>query len=476
MPDTESAFRKLSVIMPAYNERFTLEEIVERVRAVKIPLAREVIIVDDCSTDGTGGIADAIARKYRDVKVIHHERNQGKGAALRTGLQAATGDIFLIQDADLEYDPRDYPRLLAPILGGRADVVYGSRFAGGEEHRVLYFWHTVGNQILTLLSNAATDLNLTDMETCYKVFRADLVRGLPLRSNRFGFEPEITAKVAKLRARVVEVPISYQGRTYQEGKKINWKDGVSAIATILKYAFVDDLGEKNSGVATFGAMQRAGRYTKWQYEAVAPYIGAHVLELGAGVGSISAYLVRKSERIWITDVDADYLDILKARFGHYRNVTIGSLDPVEERWVAMAKEWDLDTIVSLNLLEHVDDDLAMLRHVYAALRPGGRAILLVPAQPGLYNAVDRSLGHRRRYAPNQLRRVVLQAGFEPVRIFPFNKLGTVAWYVNGALLPQSTVTGAHLRAYDYVVPLARRLEWLPLPGLSLIAVAHKPGR
>ncbi len=468
-------FRKLSIIVPAYNERFTLAEIIARVRAVDLPLAREIIIVDDCSTDGTGRIADHLAQQFADVRVVHHERNQGKGAALRTGLRAATGDVLLIQDADLEYDPRDYPRLLAPILAGRADVVYGSRFAGGAEHRVLYFWHTVGNQILTLLSNAATDLNLTDMETCYKVFRADLVRSLPLRSDRFGFEPEITAKLAKLRARFVEVPISYQGRTYEEGKKINWKDGFSAILTILKYALVDDLGERASGIATFASLQRAARYTQWQYEALAPFVGSQVLELGAGVGSISANLVRKCDRIWITEVDPVHLDILRARFGHYDNVSVGSLDPYADDWVAEARSWGLDTVICMNVLENAADDEAVLRRVFAVLQPGGRAVVLVPAQPWLFNGVDRALGHRRRYAANDLRRALIRSGFEPVRVLPFNRLGVLAWWANGLLFPRSAMTSAHLRLYSLAVPLARWLEALPLPALSLIGVAHKRG-
>ena len=198
-----------------------------------VPIEKEIILVDDCSRDGTREHLEGLADP--ELRVLAHEVNQGKGAALRTGFKAATGDVVIIQDADLEYDPAEYPKLLAPILDGRADVVYGSRFLGGETHRVLYFWHSVGNRFLTLMSNMMTNLNLTDMETCYKVFRADVLKRIEVEENRFGFEPEITAKVAKLHVRVYEVGISYAGRTYEEGKKIGWKDGVRAIWCILKY-------------------------------------------------------------------------------------------------------------------------------------------------------------------------------------------------------------------------------------------------
>ncbi len=218
--------------MPVYNERATIQQIVDAI--LVIPLEKELIAVDDCSQDGTGDELERLAART-PIRVLRHDRNQGKGAALRTGFAAVTGDIVIIQDADLEYDPREYLKLITPILEGRADVVYGSRFVGGDSHRVLYFWHSLGNRFLTLLSNMFTDLNLTDMETCYKVFRADVLRRLTIEEDRFGFEPEITAKVARLRCRVYEVGISYSGRTYDEGKKIGWKDGVRAIWCILKY-------------------------------------------------------------------------------------------------------------------------------------------------------------------------------------------------------------------------------------------------
>ncbi|MBP8626827.1 MAG: glycosyltransferase family 2 protein [Syntrophorhabdales bacterium] len=227
----------LSIIIPVFNEIKTISEIIKRVALLSYD--KEIIIIDDGSTDGTRAYLEEIRQKGIDdglgrLKIIFHKKNMGKGAAIRTGLRYATGDIVIIQDADLEYDPRDYPVLLEPILEDRADVVYGSRFLGGP-HRVLYFWHYIGNKIITILSNMFTDLNLTDMETGYKIFRRDAVKDIEIRSNRFGFEPEITAKIAKKGLRIYEVPISYYGRSYQEGKKITWRDGLKAVFTILKH-------------------------------------------------------------------------------------------------------------------------------------------------------------------------------------------------------------------------------------------------
>lgn len=225
----------LGVVIPVYNEERTLHLIVEKVLAR--PEVGELVMVNDCSKDGTWETMQALAGTDERIRIFTHEVNQGKGAALRTGFQHITSDIVIIQDADLEYDPDEYPKLLIPILSGRADVVFGSRFLGSGMHRVLYFWHYVGNKFLTLLSNMFTNLNLTDMETCYKVFKRDVLANIVIQENRFGFEPEITAKVAKLKVPIYEVSISYYGRTYEEGKKIGWKDGVRAIWCIVKYRF-----------------------------------------------------------------------------------------------------------------------------------------------------------------------------------------------------------------------------------------------
>jgi glycosyltransferase involved in cell wall biosynthesis len=236
----------LSVVIPVYNEKATVREIIRRVRAV--PINKQIIIVDDCSRDGTREVLRELAEREADLTIVFHEVNQGKGAALRTGFQHATGDVVIVQDADLEYEPEQYPELLQPIVEGKADVVFGSRFIG-ETHRVLYFWHSVANKGLTLLSNMLTNLNLTDMEVCYKLFRREIIQGITLKSNRFGFEPEVTAKVARFRmpaedggwrnCRIYEIPVSYHGRTYREGKKIGIKDGFQALYCIVRYALAD---------------------------------------------------------------------------------------------------------------------------------------------------------------------------------------------------------------------------------------------
>jgi len=464
----------LSVIVPVFNERVTVRTLLERVRAV--PIRKEIIIVDDGSTDGTpAAIQDFATQHAADpdnaIRLILHERNAGKGAALRTGIAHATGEITLFQDADLEYSPEEYPQLIAPILSGEAEVVFGSRFLGGPR-RVLFFRHTIGNKLLTFLSNLCTDLNLTDMETCYKVFRTEILRAMPLVSNRFGIEPEITAKVARMGCRVYEVPISYHGREYWEGKKIGWKDGVSAIWTILKYTFVDDRENTDAGYKTLQRLRRTRRYNEFVWSLIAPYVGDRVLEVGCGVGTFTRYL-RNRELAVATDNNEQYLKIVRRRLLHYDNIVIRQVNWNDANLDGL-RNHRFDTILCLNVLEHIERDDAALATFSSLLESGGRLILQVPAMHALFGQIDRAIGHYRRYDRDELATKLAAHGFELAEGTYFNLPGVLGWWINSVVLRRGTVPGLQARVANLLVPWLRiERRWRPPRGMALLAVGRK---
>ena len=465
----------LSILIPVYNERTVVERSLALVLAAPLPenMERELVIVDDCSTDGTSQILERLAAEEPRIRLFRHPVNQGKGAAVRTSIQNASGDFCLVQDADLEYDPAEYPKLLRPLLDGHADAVFGSRYLAGEQTRVLPFWHSMINKGLTLVSNMFSNLNVTDMETCYKVFRTDLLKSIPIRSNRFGFEPEITMKCSKRKLRVYEVPISYHGRTYEEGKKIGWKDGLKALGVILHFWVVDDLYVTSYGRGLLNSLTGTPQYLSWLTRVLRPELGDTVIEIGAGLGSLTGRLMAKKLEYVAAEQDPLFLHALRNRFLRTPNVTVAQLDaehPADfEPWTGR-----FDTALCINQLELAEDPVEVMRAVRRCLKPGGTAVVLVPQGPGLYGSLDRGMGHKRRFSRVDLSKTLESAGFKVERTRQLNKIGAVSWWIHAKLLRRKRLAKVTLKMFDKTVWIWRRVDGLmPWRGLSLVAVARR---
>jgi SAM-dependent methyltransferase len=353
-----------------------------------------------------------------------------------------------------------------------ADAVFGSRFMSGGYKRALFFRHALGNKFLTLLCDIICDLNLTDMETCYKMTRADLLKSIPLESSTFDVEPELTIKLAKRGARIFEVPISYSGRTYHEGKKISWRDGARALWAILRYGASSRIYTEDAhGGEILDRLNRAPRFTRWMADVVRPYVGVRVLEIGAGIGNMSVHLMPRSI-YWATDVNPYYLNYLETLRPTRPYMRVGYTDAMKLE--SFPKGQDFNTIVCLNVIEHVPDDIGALRNVHETLTDGGTAIVLVPYGPELYGSLDEVLGHCRRYTEEQLAGVAQQAGFRVEQILKFNRPGVPAWWLNGKILRRKTFGMGQIRLLNVLTPIFRRIDsWLPLPPLSIIAILRK---
>ena len=464
---------KLSVLMPVYNECWTVEEIVGRVLDSCDDVELELIIVDDGSSDGSWEEIQSLAERDNRIRAFRHPQNLGKGAAIRTAIEHMTGDVAVVQDADLEYDPREYDRLLGPILEAKAEAVFGSRFAG-HPRRVLLFWHSLANHLLTTLSNMLNDTNLTDMETCYKMIRADVLKQLRLGSNSFTIEPETACRLAQWGARIYEVPISYSGRTYLEGKKIGAWDAVKCLWQMVYTRFFDTRFTYHSGFYILKSVSRAQRYNRWILRHCREYLGSRILEAGAGIGNLSCLLLDR-QRLVAVEQNPMYVARLIDRFGYRKNVRVvhGDLTCQEDfdKW----KDERLDTVFCSNVLEHLESDEQVLRRFYDTLVPGGYCVITVPAGMWLYTPLDRELGHCRRYEPDELREKMERAGFEVVLTRRFCKFGALGWWVSGRILRKRHLSPRQMIWFDRLLPLTRLADYvLPNPGMSLIAVGRRP--
>jgi len=473
----------LAIIVPVYNEQYLVEASLTRLSLLsESPLLEriKVIVVDDGSRDQTPDVlerfrdsgADSGRGKFEWI-FLRHEVNQGKAAAIRTALNHADTALSVIHDADLEYHPQDLLKMVQVFLAEEADAVFGSRFLAGEYRRVLFFRHELGNRLLTLLTNLVSDLNLTDMETCYKMVRTDLLKSIPLVSNRFGIEPEITVKLGKRGARIFEVPIRYAGRTYQDGKKIGWKDGFHAIASILRFACSDYIYAADEyGSQVLGRLSRAPRFTQWMADVIRPFVGRAVLEIGAGTGNLTLQLLPRSY-YWASDINPLYVEYLNKFTTTRPYLHVGYTDA--EAGQSYPREQKFDTVICLNVVEHLADDLMALQNIGEALVDGGRAIILVPCGPWLFGTLDEVLGHHRRYTREKLTQVAVRAGFQIEALLPFNRVGVIAWWLNGRLLRRKAFGLWQIKMLNALTPVLRLLDrWLPLPPLSLIAILSKP--
>jgi glycosyltransferase involved in cell wall biosynthesis len=456
--------------MPVFNEVRTLRTIIRRVLDIDLPMSIELICVDDGSSDGSWEVLEEIARAEPRVVAVRHPQNRGKGAALRTAIGRMTGSIAVIQDADLEYDPTDIPRLIAPIIDGRADAVYGSRFSASAERRVLLFWHSVGNQLITLISNALNDLNLTDIETGYKAVRGDVLSRLRLTADGFGIEPEITARLAQWGARIYEVSISYHGRTYDEGKHIGWRDGVEALGLMCKYRFFDTRFVTDADHLTRQNLVRGRGLRRWLLAEFGENLGTRVLEVMPGPGITSALLLDRT-RLVLADDSQVHLETLHRRYGHLENVSL--VHGIGADLELECNKSDIDTVICFDGLQRVDEPVEFLSRLAKCLPGPGRILIHVPQGPEIFGRLDQRLGHRLRFTRATLRRAICEAGLEVAWMRDFNRLGR--WFWRTLARDHQSISPVASRLLSLTLPLARFVDRLRIGrGLSLLAVAMKP--
>jgi 2-polyprenyl-3-methyl-5-hydroxy-6-metoxy-1,4-benzoquinol methylase len=464
---------KLSIILPTFNDRETIRDAVTGIQTAPLDgLDREVIVVDDASTDGTREVLSDLDGR-RGLRVLHQSRHEGRGPAIARGFAAAGGDVCVLGDTGLSYDLGGYATLVGPILAGKADVVFGSRFLGSPAgHRVLGFRESIASRFVTLLSNALTGLNLTDIAASCKAMTRQVAGRLDLQSSGSGVEPEIACKVSRLGVRVYEVPMPHLGPAVASGG-IGAADALRMMGAVARYAGWDG-PEHDVGVRTLRRMARLGAYNRWLHAAFEAYLGERVLEVGAGVGNQTQYFVHR-ERVIAADIEADYVNELQAKFGHRPGVRVASFSfPLGADEVADLQRERLDTVVCLNVLEHIEDDRATLEDFARILRPGGHLVLIVPSMPSLYGTLDVHLHHFRRYERETLRQLLVETGFEPETVRYMNRLAVPGWWLNSRVLKRKVLPRGQLGLFRLMMPLLKFEERHPPSfGLSLLALARR---
>jgi len=468
---------RLSILIPVYNEAHSIRAVLNRVTAAATQVPTELIVVDDGSRDLSCQEVEAFAQDHPEVllTLLKHPQNAGKGAAVRTALAQAKGEFCIIQDADFEYDPADYPKLLAPLLSGEVDVVMGSRFMSHAARRPLGFWQAVANRVLSGLAGMMSGVEISDVETGYKAFRTSLGKTVPLRSNRFGLDPELIIQFARRHASFMEVPISYQGRTAEQGKKIGVSDAFSGMATIIRTRLFS-ASHTDPAADMLEAMSGARNFNRWMADTISPWVRGDAIELGAGIGNLTVMLANKCRSYLATDTDPDHLSELRSRTAYLPKVKLGMCELSSSSDMAPLKD-TADTVICLNVLEHVADDVSGLNNIYECLRPGGVAIILVPQGQSAFGSLDEVLEHKRRYSEQELRRKMSDAGLEVKHLIEFNRATWPGWYLNSKILRRRTLSRFQLTCFDMSVPLWRRIDRaLPWPPTSLIAIGIATGK